>query len=390
MKNQSKVIAFDDVSLQLGNTGIARYWKELMQNLIRSDAFEKLGVTPIFLSRSNFRTTRLDNHLSFPEYDFRFPAADRELISAFCKSQNVDLFVSSYYTFSTSCQNLLLVYDLIPEVFGFERLNRGWMERELAIQAASSYFAISENTKSDLRRFYPHSKDLQIDIGYPGIDLSLFDPKVFSGYQDKPKYPRYFVCVGSRYGEGGYKNGELLVEAIQNMNSEDIDFELHFIGGEELTNDEAKLRDSGKIKIKQMRLSDKDLVSSLINAEALIYPSKYEGFGMPPLEALAVGTPVITTGSSSLPESVGDLGIQVGAEDFQSLANLLKFEDFSKWRNRIVSEGPLRAKKFSWDETARSFTLSLQKALDSEPSASSIQRLDFLREYSRIEVNLQY
>ena len=141
MSGKEYVVAFDDVALQLSNTGIARYWRELMTRLVENDVFKDHNIKPIFLSRSSFRTTLIDQHLEFPSFDFQFPAADRQLISAFCESEKVDLFVSSYYTFSVNKKNLVLFYDLIPEVFGFSRMNRGWMERELAIYASSSFFS---------------------------------------------------------------------------------------------------------------------------------------------------------------------------------------------------------------------------------------------------------
>jgi glycosyltransferase involved in cell wall biosynthesis len=389
MRVNSKVVAFDDISLQLGNTGIARYWKELLCALIRSDTLQQKGITPIFLSRSYFHTTLQANHLAFPKYDFRYPAADRELISAFCESQKVDLFVSSYFTFSNSCRNLLLVYDLIPEIFGFERLNRGWMERELSFHAASSYFAISQNTAKDLRKFYPHTQDLRIDIGYPGIDIKLFHKNVSNKVSSYLTEDRYFVCVGSRYGQNGYKNGELLVKALQSLTSAEIDFSLIFIGGEPLTDEESQLHNSGKVKIYQKRFSDVELVDILGNAEALIYPSKYEGFGMPPLEALALGTPTITTQNSSLPESVGELGIFVSDEDFKGLAALLTRTNFNFYRMKLREKGPTRAKNFSWDETALNFSTALDSALNSPLPRRVSQRIDLIKEYSRIVVNLQ-
>ena len=234
MSKKSFVVAFDDVSLQLGDTGIARYWRELATNLVDRGILEEHNIKPIFLSRSAFRTSNIGDHVEFPQFDFRFPAADRQVISAFCESESVDLFVSSYYTFSTVSRNLMLIYDLIPEVVGFKRMNRGWMERELAIYAASSYFTISQNSKRDLNKFYPHTSDLDIGVGYPGIDSRLFNSFDLATIKKRNKGKRYFVCIGSRYGEGGYKNGKLLVDAIQSIDISKIDFELYFIGGEPL------------------------------------------------------------------------------------------------------------------------------------------------------------
>ncbi len=390
MKQREFTVAFDDVSLQLGDTGIARYWRGLVNTLVDLEILEKHNIEPIFLSRSSYRTKLNEKHLEFSKYDFRFPAADRKNISAFCKSEKVDLFVSSYYTFSTVSANLILVYDLIPEIFKFGRMNRGWMERELAINAASSYFAISKNTKKDLIQFYPHSRDLHIGVGYPGIDSTLFSPGSITADLEPTRTSRYFVCVGSRYGESGYKNGKLLVEAINLIPKDEIDFELYFIGGEHLTQDELKLQDDKNVKIHTGRLSDADLVSVLRGAEALVYPSRYEGFGMPPLEALALGTPVITTRTSSIPEAVGDLGLFVDTKNASQLAEILRKKDFKHVRNSLEISGPQRAQEFTWEKTAKEFGLTLAQSLTNQPTSEWEKRQLILDEYSKIAINLQH
>ena len=389
MKKGSLVVAFDDVSLQLGDTGIARYWRELANNLVSLEIFEEIGIRPIFLSRSKFRTPKVNNHIEFPQFDFRFPAADRQLISALCESEGVDLFVSSYYTFSTVTANLMLIYDLIPEVIGFNRMNRGWMERELAIYSASSYFTISQNSKRDLEKFFPHTSQLDIGVGYPGIDSNLFKNSESTTVKQGRQRP-YFVCIGSRYGEGGYKNGKLLVDAIESMDASKVNFDLHFIGGEALTTEESALQVSKGVKIHTGRLSDTELVGVLKGAQALIYPSKYEGFGMPPLEALSLGTPVITTGCASIPEAVGDLAVFIDPDNPRQLADLLVNGDFKEMRESLAISGPVRAQSFSWETTAREFGRTLKRALTNSQTPQWRERQKILHEYSQIAVNLQY
>ena len=264
------------------------------------------------------------------------------------------------------------------------------MERELAIYSAKSYFTISQNTRKDLCKFYPHSREHHIGIGYPGIDSNLFNSMQITPGEKQAGENRYFVCVGSRYGEGGYKNGKLLVDAINKIPNEDIDFELYFIGGEPLTKEEMQLQNSKGIKINTGRLSDSELVSVLKNAEALVYPSKYEGFGMPPLEALALGTPVITTRSSSIPEAVGNLALFVDAEDSLALAALLLRKNFEQVRQSLTYSGPQRASEFSWEKTALAFSSTMINSLISPETSACRKRQEILREYSQIAINLQH
>ena len=389
MNQKTYVVAFDDVALQLGDTGIARYWRELLESLIEYEILNDLDIRPIFVSRSKYRTSLVESHVEFSKYSFENPAADRKLISSLCDYENVDLFVSSYYTFSTITPNMSLIYDLIPEVFGFSRMNRGWMERELAIYASSSFFSISQNSKKDLHKFYPHTRELLTGVGHPGIDMELFSQKkVFLEKQDTTE-KRYFVCVGSRYGESGYKNGKLLVDAINLIDSSKMDFDLYFVGGESLTAEEVKLQKRKGLQIFTGRLGDKELVAVLSNAEALIYPSMYEGFGMPPLEALALGTPVIVTKNPSILESVGELGIFVESNEPRKLAEILSNTDFGKVREKLKVDGPKRAASYSWERTANNFGQALQQTLISPQSESVLKRKNILSEYSEIAINLQ-
>jgi glycosyltransferase involved in cell wall biosynthesis len=174
------------------------------------------------------------------------------------------------------------------------------------------------------------------------------------------------------------------------MDKELIDFDLLFVGGEELTKDEIELVAEGIVKIDRITISDENLAKTIVGAEALIYPSKYEGFGMPPLEALSLGTPVIVTRTSSLPESVGELGIYVSSENCEELALVMLKTDFVEIREQIKDEGPKRARKFSWDQTAISFGNTLRHTLAQPETESSRKRSAILTEYSRIAINLQH
>ena len=100
---------------------------------------------------------------------------------------------------------------------------------------------------------------------------------------------------------------------------------------------------------------DKDRPAIISGAKMLVYPSHYEGFGMPPVEALACGTPVICANNSSLPEAVGNAAKMIDSNDEDGLVNAMEsylsnLEEISK---AAVVEGPKQAEKFSWVESAR-------------------------------------
>jgi len=111
-------------------------------------------------------------------------------------------------------------------------------------------------------------------------------------------------------------------------------------------------------------VDDATLATLYGSARMLIYPSLYEGFGLPPLEAMASGTPVITSNVSSLPEVVGDAGLQVGPQDVhaQREAVLLLAEDDSRWE-ALRCTGLTRAATFSWERCARETLAVYRKVL---------------------------
>ena len=101
-------------------------------------------------------------------------------------------------------------------------------------------------------------------------------------------------------------------------------------------------------------VNDEQLPSLYAGALVFAYPSVYEGFGLPPLEAMACGVPVLTGNQTSLPEVVGDAGVMVDPYDVDALANgLQRLVEDSAMRDQLRSKGLIRAKQFSWDETAR-------------------------------------
>jgi glycosyltransferase involved in cell wall biosynthesis len=104
-------------------------------------------------------------------------------------------------------------------------------------------------------------------------------------------------------------------------------------------------------------VKDKDRPAIISGAKMLVYPSHYEGFGMPPLEALACGVPVITADNSSLPEVVGNVAKLVPSDDAEKLRDAIKDSFFSinKLTDQARNKGPARARKFSWVRSAQVF-----------------------------------
>ena len=108
---------------------------------------------------------------------------------------------------------------------------------------------------------------------------------------------------------------------------------------------------------------DEDLPGLIRGARAMVYPSLYEGFGLPPLEAMAVGTPVLTSNTSSLPEVVGEAAVMVDPEDIEAMAVAMeRLWTDETWRESLRTKGYQQAQQFNWDRSARE-TMDLYHSL---------------------------
>ena len=229
------------------------------------------------------------------------------------------------------------------------------------LKKASSIIAISEATKKDLIRIYNIPED-RIFVVYPGVNHDIFRARDNSN----EVYAKYKLEESSRYvmhlsSEVPTKNTGLLIKAFHRLKKDSrfADVKLLKIGRAQYEVDRRKtlkLIENLGMQRECMfvdNVSDLDL-SKLYNiAELFVFPSLYEGFGLPPLEAMACGTPVVTSNVSSLPEVVGDAGIKVDPHDVHALSEAMyKVLSDEELRKNMVKKGLERAKQFSWERTA--------------------------------------
>jgi len=251
---------------------------------------------------------------------------------------------------------IVTVHDLVRSCFGFAKetiterillkLDRRYIKR------ASHIIAVSQNTRNDLIRYLKIPDD-RISVVYNGVDHSIFKPYSIKLY-NRP----YILYVGS---ERPRKNLGRLFEAFTKLKAEFPGLKLVKAGppGRYKRFRKDTMRKSDRLGISRDIIladytSELDLAHYYSSAALLAYPSLYEGFGLPPLEAMACGCPVVTSNVSSLPEVVGEAGIMVDPYDTDSLAQAMRrvLTD-DKLREDMIRKGLEQAKRFSWEKAAK-------------------------------------
>jgi glycosyltransferase involved in cell wall biosynthesis len=266
-----------------------------------------------------------------------------------------DILHPTYYSLLTqkqineySCPVVLTVYDMIHERFSrdLDPTGRAVAEKEKAISSAQAIICISENTKQDLIEWYsvPESK---ITVTYLASEI---DASFSYGLEAVPTRP-YFLYVGSRTS---YKNFDRLLKALSKVTSVHSDVALSVVGSP-FTQDELKqINELGLSKsIEHYGYASDCYLAKLYRCSiAFVYPSLYEGFGIPPLEAMSCGTVVVASNTSSIPEVVGDAGILFDPTSVNNLADiLLNLLKNPTDRELLITKGLDRARMFCWDQT---------------------------------------
>ncbi len=243
----------------------------------------------------------------------------------------------------------MLVYDMIPELLGYDLRDLWWQSKHECIRRAVAHLAISRSTANDLGRFFPQLARESVVVAHCGADSSFrpVAPEAIDAFREKYGIRKpYFLMVGMR---GGYKGGATFLEAFAQLANRQ-EFEIICTGGvSQLEPDLAAPADAHQIPIRLLQLPDgDDMCAVYAGATALVYPSAYEGFGLPVLEAMACGCPVITCRASSIPEVGGEAVIYVEHGDAKALTTALGQVQDPVVRQRLVEAGFQQARLFSW------------------------------------------
>jgi predicted O-linked N-acetylglucosamine transferase (SPINDLY family)/glycosyltransferase involved in cell wall biosynthesis len=349
-QKRSPKIIIDGVMFQIHTSGITRVW----HSLITEWASQSFSQHILVLDRNGTAPKIAGiNYRQVAAYDYNNTASDREMLQQICDEEQADLFISTYYTTPRSTPSVFMAYDMIPEVMGANLANPMWTQKHQAIRHASAYIAISENTARDLVKYFPEISPESVTVAHCGIDKAFSPVTLVEVDRFKMKYgisKPYFLWVGDRIGFNGYKNALLFFKAFSQLDRK-REFEIVCVGGNSGLEPDLKAY-SSDIAVHLIKLSDDELRSAYSGALALVQTSKYEGFGLPILEAIACGCPVIACRNSSIPEVAGQAALYVRSEDISELKQALIEVQKPDIRQSLIAAGLAQAKKFSWSEMA--------------------------------------
>ncbi|MGA9347412.1 MAG: glycosyltransferase family 1 protein [Anaerolineae bacterium] len=278
------------------------------------------------------------------------------------------------------CPSVVTIYDLsfllYPE--SFKRSKRFYLGlfTRLSVRRARRIIAISKSTKRDVVRLLGVSPE-KVEVIYCGIDEAfrpLAEDQVAAFRSERGLPERFVLFVGTIEPR---KNVTRLIEAFADLRSFDAAQDRFAICDLQLVIGGAKgwFYEDAFARVEELGLEGEVMFPGYIPvselplwynaAELFVYPSLYEGFGLPPLEAMACGTPVVTANTASLPEVVGEAGLTVDPLDVEALAEAMRRAlNDETLRQEMRERGLQRAKGFSWTKTAQETVQVYRRAME--------------------------
>lgn len=348
-------------------SGIGRYSIEI----VKAIAAHPEAKNHEFILYPSAKTNRLNLPDNWKYSDKKIPSRGitRALLYPFIIiGDNIDIFYSTDYLgplLRMPCKTVVIVYDLIPYINpDFVSLNHRFTGRYLlkfCVKNATAVISISQTTKKDILKYIkvPHDKIRTIYLG----KNSLFHPRnrkskelhkiqkvygiedrpyiIFLGYNDPRKNIPNIMKAFADIDETVKSNSVLVIAG--NINSKDS-----------VLIDQIKKHNLEDNIIFTGFIQDDDLAYLFSGARAFCFPSLYEGFGLPVLEAMACGCPVITSNTSSLPEVAGDAALLVDPEDTQDISEAMtRLLTDDGLFNDLSVKSIVQSKKFSWEKASK-------------------------------------
>ncbi|MCP4747060.1 MAG: tetratricopeptide repeat protein, partial [Desulfobacteraceae bacterium] len=287
---------------------------------------------------------------------------DDEMLHRICSQLKADVFLSTYYTRAPGVLNVVMVHDLIPEMMGLDLSQPEWLAKQRVIETADGYINVSRATRNDLVSCYPQIANRPMIVVRNGLDQHFRQPHADDIARLRNKFnlqKPYVLLAGNRHE---YKNGVAFLNALTKLPSSAKPMVLCVGGETRLSSKEKEIQKDLEVKYAGS-LKDADLAAAYGGAEALCVPSLYEGFGLPVIEALACGCPVIAHASNAVAEIGGDAiryaNLASTSEIFEALQDVRSKE----YRRSSIEKGLRHAAGFDWDDTSKSISAFITESI---------------------------
>ena len=363
-------IAFDHQIFLQTHGGISRYFNQLAHGLL--DLRQEVGVFAPFYLNNNL--TSLPKSSVHGRYIKRYPPRLSRIFSVYnpyvsryqISKWKPDVVHETYYSRLGSapknCPTVITVHDMIHELFkdNFSKNDETIAIKKIAIERADHVICISENTKNDLLRLYDIAAN-KITVVYHGFDqfAKIDQTTEETSPSDKP----FLLYVGGRWG---YKNFSGFLRAVASSKRLMSDFDIISFGVSKFCKSELSLIETlgfAKNQVRHVSGNDVLLGQYYRVARAFVYPSLYEGFGIPPLEAMAHHCPVISSNSSSMPEVIGTAAEFFNPSSHEDMRHAIEAVVYSESRiDDLKKQGIERLDHFSWTQCTQQ-TLNVYRTL---------------------------
>ncbi len=347
--------------------GITRYFVELNKELNKKNVNSKI-IAPIH-KNIHLKNCKFNSKMNF--YLDKYPKYTNQIINNFnfyltnfiIRSSKPEIVHQTYY--SNKCLNInkkktkliLTVYDLIHEIFhndfGFNKNHR---PKLFSLQNSDHIICISYKTKIDLMQIYkiPDEKISVIHLAHTKFD-DFNEEKIIN----EP----YLLFVGSRKR---YKNFFMFIKGFSLSNSLKKDFKIVCFGGGKFDNKELQIIDEIGLNLKniiQIEGDDQMLSNLYKNAESFVFPSLYEGFGLPAIEAMSYGCPVLLSSIDVFREIADDSASFFDPKSPDSIKEKIENLVYSKEnKEKFINKAYRQIKKFTWENCANN-TLDIYKKI---------------------------
>jgi glycosyltransferase involved in cell wall biosynthesis len=350
---------------KLHDFGIGTYIRNLLRHLARLDRQTEF----VIFCRPEDRETLAavgENFRPVPETSGNYSIAEQFTIPWALRREGVTLFHAPHYVLPplVRCRSVVTIHDVIHLMFPQYLPNRvafayaKWSITQAA-HHATRIMTVSESSKRDILRFVD-TEPGKIDVIYNAYDERFaIEPREEDVVRVRERYQLADEFVLYAGNVKPHKNLERLIDAFAIVRKRGLDHLKLVLIGDEISKYTALRRAVHQHQLHNYvrflgYLPEETLAVMYRLAGVFVFPSLYEGFGLPPLEAMASGTPVVTSNVSSLPEVAGDAAVLVDPYDPQAIADgIYRVLTDETLRREMVHKGIARAGQFSWEQSVR-------------------------------------